>query len=313
MKTALRFLFGLTLLLGASELRAKEPGAKFLDIIPVAQSAALGNAGTALVTNSGALFMNPAGLGLMEEKEVMFTHSILLMESSLNSIGYAHPFISEYENKGVFGVSALYLTRGKFEARNASGQQTGSFEASDMSIGMSYSHLLGPRSSYGITLKAINQKIENESSAGYAADFGLRAETPVRGLSAAIGMKNIGPQMSFVGEKYSLPSRAEVGLSFGREFYSLISDLSLPLTAGETNFSIGAELRPVSSVFLRGGYSMDMASSRSLSIEQNEELGQFAGFGGGLGLRVNSYQFDYALMPQSDFEASHRITFRVVF
>ena len=175
----------LTLVLAGSDAiaansRAGTSAYTFLKIGTGAKSQALGGAFVGLADDETALYYNPAGLTAVGESyelyddlldkpkkkpiENQFTASYInyLLDFQYGFLGYAR----KLNEKTVAGISIAYQNYGTFNRLNSIGDQIGTFGASDIALGLTYSKKLGPGWSAGATGKFIYEKIDStENSA----------------------------------------------------------------------------------------------------------------------------------------------------
>jgi hypothetical protein len=304
----LSFLFP-GLILG-SKLQAASPvGASFLNINPSAQIAALGGAGSAVVKGAGSLFLNPAGLTASDKREILATHMQLFSDASFDAFGYAHPFFnSDGKNKLSIGLSGIYMNEGTLQSRDLNRQVTGTFNASNSVAALSIGKFISSRLSIGGTVKFVQERISDQSAAGVAFDIGTQIGNNAQGLSMGMSVNNLGRNLKFVDEPFSLPTEAHLGLGYGFGSLTLVTDGQLPLHGGNKQFGLGTEYRPIGMISLRMGYVTTMGTSYSAPGTLGG-LSRFAGVGAGLGLKFGSAQFDYALIPHAALDQTQQFTF----
>jgi len=295
----------------------QKTGATFLELNPSARTAALGGGGSAIVKDASAIYLNPSGIGLSQQKEIFISHSQGFFESSINAVSLVSPLKNAYmevgENPWVLGLSVVYRSEGDLVGRGENGEKVGSFRADSTWIGFSASHQINSSLMLGTTLKGINERIGGQTASGYALDLGAQMTTKLKGLTVAASINNLGPSMKFTNEKFSLPTTMILGLGYQIRFVSFALDAKIPVHGGMTNFSIGSEFIPVSNVAVRLGYVAQMGSSANSFNNNDDTLSKFAGLGAGVGLRLGDYRLDYALLPNQTFDESHRVSLSLKF
>ena len=311
----MKLLHSLLILLAVTSTAGAETrtGASFLKINPVAETAALGDSGSAVVHDASSLFMNPAGIGLSFNRQLIAAHSQLFLDTSYNSFGYVHPLSSEMGSCGTLGISAIYLARGGIDGRDESGNTAGSFSASDLAVGLSYGRQMNSFASLGLSVKGLQQRIGAYSANGLAVDAGLQTKTPLKRLMAGISINNLGTGMKFISERDALPTTAGIGLGYSLSHVLLTLDAKQPIQGGKSNIGIGMELVPSSILTLRTGYLATMGSNVSGDSSNQDRLSRFAGFGAGIGLRLGRYQLDYAMVPHAELGESQLFSLAVTF
>lgn len=194
--------------MAGSERRLGTAGAQELRIPIGSRGTAMGGAIGADVFGTEAIFYNPAGVGMIEGTEVMFSHLNYFADMDLNYFAIT----TNIESFGSIGVSAKVLSIGEivkttWDASSPTG--TGeTYNPSSAVIGLTYSRILTDRVTFGITGKFINETIDLVSAKGMAVDFGVNYDTKWNGLRLGFVIKNIGPEMRFEGEGLNYPVQA---------------------------------------------------------------------------------------------------------
>ncbi|MBI5267734.1 MAG: PorV/PorQ family protein [candidate division Zixibacteria bacterium] len=264
-------------------------GAQFLKIGVGSRYQAMGDAGSATVSDVYAMYWNPAGLVGVENNAVSFTNVNYLMDIELNYFAYAKNF----EGVGVFGASATVLSMGKQDIYDFANQEgTGrQYSASSFAIGVSYARQLTSSFAFGGTARYIGERIHLEKSNGYALDFGTMLWTGFRTLRLGLAITNMGPQLEFSGpdlivpydeqynqgtpnsidasvkvSPYSLPMAFRMGVAYDvpvgpKSTVTLAADLRNPNDNVQQG-SLGAEFAYNNQFFLRGGYRLNSAEEK---------------------------------------------------
>ncbi|MEW6413335.1 MAG: PorV/PorQ family protein [Candidatus Zixiibacteriota bacterium] len=258
-------------------------GAQFLKIAVGSKYQAMGEASVAMVDDIYATFWNPAGLAAIENNAVSFTNVDYLLDINLNYIGFARNF----EDIGVFAVSATFLTMDDMEITTLE-EQEGSgeyYSAASYTAGISYAKQLNSKFAFGATFKYIGEQIHNERSEGFAFDFGTMLRPGVSSLRLGISITNMGPELTFSGSDlvvqyydeldedanpvsaelqtnpYDLPLAFRIGAAYDVDFAShSVLTLSSELKHSNDNDekgAIGAQLGFDERFFLRGGYKIN--------------------------------------------------------
>ncbi|OGC91058.1 MAG: hypothetical protein A2142_06620, partial [candidate division Zixibacteria bacterium RBG_16_48_11] len=202
-------------------------GAQFLEVGISARGVALGEAFTSMVDDASAVYYNPAGLALLDSREIMFTHISYIADINYEFAALAFP-VSKLG--GTLGAAVYYMDIGEMDVTTfnyplpPSSKQT--FNPKEYAISLSYARNLTDRLSIGITGKYIGENIGkgffNEDSGleedfiatGWAADVGTVYNTGFRGFKIGMIISNFGPDLNFdVGPSQSYPLPA--GFKFG--------------------------------------------------------------------------------------------------
>ncbi len=255
--------------------------ANYLKIGIGGKAVAMAETFTAISDDPTALFWNPGGIGFQKNLALNFSYTQWIFQTNSSFFGTVIPF----GDIGTFGVSVNSFNSGDIEETTITKPHgTGRvFDASDISIGVSYARMLTDRFSAGITLKYIQENLSLESASAVAADIGsifildfnynLRLGLVISNLGSNMKLsgldleKNITTENSKLVEAqlktydWALPLTFRVGLAA-----DLISNDVHKLTlAVEVNDArdykarenIGIEYGFDSMFFLRGGYKFN--------------------------------------------------------
>ena len=140
--------------------KAGTSAAPFLSIGVGARAIGMGEAYVGISNDALALYWNPGGLVFTEGVSFTTTHTEWFAGISHDFVGIAVPI-----GNGTIGASATFLMSDEIEITTLlEPEGTGVYyDATDVSIGITYAHNLLNRFSVGITGKYIEQKLYNES------------------------------------------------------------------------------------------------------------------------------------------------------
>lgn len=285
-------------------------GASFLKIVPGARPVGMGGAYTAIASDINALYYNPAGIGGIRQSQLGATHTEWLNNVNYDFAGGVIP-----THNGAIGVSAVYLTTGKIEGRDESGNQTGDFYSSDMAITFSGARRLNSNTQVGGSVKALQQKIASETADGFALDIGGTQRISKK-VHAGLAVKNVGPKMKFIDEQYSLPVTITMGTAYNLVgIFNLALDVSYEPVDKKRIISFGTEFWPKEFVALRAGYLYQAVNALydSSGDVTNNKINIHNGFGGGIGIKVLGHNLDYAIVPYSELGTTQRISLQANF
>jgi hypothetical protein len=287
---------------------ATEPFAKvgtyalpFLKIGVSARAAAMGGAFTALSNDATATYWNPAGLTDLTRTDVSLSYTWWPADIALNYAAGAFtlPFVP-----GTFGVSARALTMDPQKVRTiylpeGTGQ---TFDAGDMSFGMSYAKFFTDKFSSGATVHFIHSGLAEKSINTFAFDFGLIYRIGLWGMRLGMLIQSLGAEVNFDDRSSKLPTQFKVSMAatpYAQGVNSLQSvfEFAHPSDNKET-INVGAEYGFNQFFFLRGGYNFGADSE---------------GLGAGTGLRIDTSQtsdlvFDYSWTALGNLGEVHRIS-----
>lgn len=266
-------------------LDSGETGASFLKMGAGARAAGMGEAYSALADDVFAAFWNPAGLGQINTPEIGFMYNPWFLGIVQGYFGFACP-----TKIGTMGSSITYLSYGKMQGYDSSGNPTSSFRASDMALVFSYGRESSESLLLGLNLKYISEIIENDSASALAFDVGSLWESPVENLSFGLNVQNIGSKIKFANQKDPLPFNIKAGGGF-KPSDSLILGLDLNFPNDSNSYlNLGGEWKRYPVAF-RLGYK---GLTSSLTY--------------GVGLDFKGVEFDYAFTLYEELRNSYRFS-----
>jgi long-subunit fatty acid transport protein len=276
-------------------------GAQFLKIDPVARAASMGGAFSALADDASACYYNPAGLSQLRMAEAITCGGLWIDEIRYGFIGYSAPINKD----NALGASALYLQTPKIFGYDDSSppKKIEDFDAKDLSVSFSYSQRFSPRNYFGLSAKWVSQQIEKDKTYNFAIDVGEIYKPPmVDGLSLAIVVANIGPKIKFIREEDKMPITLKLGAVYRlmNEDAKLLLDLVKPMD-NDWRISLGTEWQINRNLTLRGGYNSQVFSDLGIGVSL------------GVGLKINTFQIDYAYVPYNELGDTSRLSFATHF
>lgn len=273
----------------------------FLKVNPGARGAAVGSANTFITPQS--FYVNPAVLPWIGTKQLSIEQLSYLADSNYSLATYTQPldkFRTLGFSLGYLGVGGL--TKTVIDTSRDGYSEQGSFKYMDALASVGYGDRISTYFSYGVSLKAVQESIDDKTSSGVMLSAGGLFTSYRKDLRWGFGFVNLGPQV----KGYNLPTGAYLG-------FSNIINNSLEWT-GEavtytdqiTDINTGFEYNIKKAVFLRGGYRHP--------LKDNDLGGQTANsFSGGLGIIFRNLEFDYAWVPYGDLGNTHRLAVTIKF
>ncbi len=176
--------------------------AEFLTIPVGARGIGMGGACSAVLDDISAIWWNPAGLGLMDQREVMLTVVDYTMDLSYSYAAFATPLA---DNRIAIGVFAGYLDIPNEEITTiGSPNGTGRFyNAYDFQMGASFAYNLSDRFTAGISAKYIHQDFfQNIAGNALGIDAGAIYHTELadREIRFSFAIQNLGTNLTMRGE-----------------------------------------------------------------------------------------------------------------
>jgi hypothetical protein len=283
--------------------------ASFLKVSMSPRAVAMAGAFGALADDSGAVFVNPAGLAQFEAREVGLGFTTYLQEAKMGNLSYSGAVAGRR-----FGFGASFLNVGGIEKRGLNDSagvvgELGTFDANDMSFSFATAKKgFLPDAIEGLdagcAVKFIRSSIDSKSAFGVAADAGaIYHASPKINLSLAI--QNLGTKMKFEDSADPLPLNIAAGALYRLSSkFNLTAELSEYVNDEKFYPAFGAEYWLREGFALRGGYKSGYDTSN---------LGASVGLSLGFGLKVSGLGVDYAYLPFGDLGNVHRFGFWMQF
>jgi len=301
-------------------------------LVPVtARSASLGaslTSGMAGMNGLEAIFANPAGLALNTGTAAIFSRMDYVADIGVNFFGIAQNFGS---NNIAFTVTSWDFGDIPLQTEIQPEISSVTYNASFITAGLTYARVFTDRISAGVTVKVVNESIDDISASAVAVDMGMTYIVGESGLRLGVALKNIGTQMTYSGvgltnqiqlpsqpgnatnnalvlesEGVELPSLLNFGVSYTRQMAegAVVTVLGnfRSNSFDQDEYSGGVELGLFDMVYLRGG--MDVIGDSDLSF--------FTGVNYGAGVDLNlsgtRLQIDFASRTTDFFDNVSVIT-----
>lgn len=268
--------------------------ANFLSVGQGAAALSMGGASLAAPSGLDAAAWNPAALGGLGATQFTLAHASLATEASQEWAAMGGRFGAGLTR---WSVNALYQSEGSFEGRDALNQPTGTFQVSDMALGLQVARPFGEGVTAGVGLKWVRESLGDASGSGIGFDAGVQLRSGPFGVGLAA--RNVGGSVAFADGSFDMPAVYGAGVSWAHPSNGLrlALDANAP-SAYYNDVRAGAEWRWKDRVALRTGYRAN------LGAEAGEPLG---GASFGMGLGANGFWFDYAFLAgDADAQGRHR-------
>ncbi len=323
--------------------RQGEAGASELLLNPWARSAGLHSLSIASVTGVESMRLNIAGLGRINNTELVIANTRLYEGSTLqlNSLGFAQ----RVGTNGAIGISLVSVDFGEIPITTVGqpGGTGGTYSPGFFHMGLGYSHTYANKISVGLLVRGISESLPDVSAFGLAMDAGVQYVSGERDeFKLGISLRNIGTPMKFAGEGLSFqganPGNGDYQLTFNQrsEGFELPSVLNIGLSydyyLNDENFiravgnftsnafsrdqlGVGAEGVFFSKFTLRAAYRIEIGNSTNAEAE-NVYSGLAFGASIDVPLRKESSQrfaVDYAYRTTSPFRGTHNFAVRLAF
>lgn len=273
----------------------------FLKIGVGAREAGMGNAGVSLASDATTLYWNPAAASQIGNSVLTISHTKWPVEIEYSYLGYVHKL-----NKNIYlGLSAGALYTDPMEITTVyQPYGTGEyFNYGDIFMGVTFSHRMTDRFSYGTTIKYVEETLADLDMKTVLMDLGTYYWTGYKSLRFCVSLVNFGAQSKPSGtyikqmddgteeendyDLFSPPTEFRIGAAMDiydkGPFKTLLScQLNHPVDNSEY-FVAGIEQVYRKNFFIRGGYVGGL-TERSYT------------FGGGLNVPLGKFGLsaDYA-------------------
>lgn len=281
-----------------SQGRGNTTAANFLELGVGARTAAMGDANTAWANDAYGLHYNPAGMARNSRQEVAAFYNAYVQDLSHTYFAYLHPLAI-----GTLGVSLTYMDLGSIDRTTISsaGAVVGRATAGSTAFGVTYARPVARAVDLGVTLKILNERLDNFSASAGAVDLGVIWRPPVQGLTFGASLTNLGSSLKFVREREPLPLTLKLGAGYlvpsGR--WGLTSDL---IVTRSRDFAgkIGGEFWILpEALALRAGFNSTIEAGSGFTI--------------GAGFRWDDLRLDYAYVPTGDLGRQHQMSLAYAF
>ncbi len=302
MKRSILAILGVVCLVLPTVASAEEgsAGLAFLKLGVGARAIGLGEAYTAVAGDASSVYWNPAGILNVENVDITLMHSEWFQDIRYEYVGGVQSHGDYAIGAGIVG---LYMD--DLERRDGpTAEPIGHFGVFDFAFTGSYARRLSEHLDVGGSLKYLHEKIDDKAAKGVAVDLGARYSVPgFEGLTTAVTVQNLGPQMKFIEEQFDLPVLYKLGAALDVPVESINGNVVIATDAvipadGSTKVHFGFEYEYAGMLAVRFGY-------RSGWDNHNVSAG--------LGVKVRNFRLDYAIVPYySELGDTHRISLGVV-
>ncbi|PIR19532.1 MAG: hypothetical protein COV48_01490, partial [Elusimicrobia bacterium CG11_big_fil_rev_8_21_14_0_20_64_6] len=299
-------------LLGGRALAAETTYGVGTQALPLQQSGgtaramSMGSAVVAVEQGSASLLWNPAGLSKMSCKEIAVHHNSGLGDTVQEIFIFGMPLgtVKEEGKGGSMGglaASIGYVNYGGFTGTDATGQETGNYNAGDYSVSLGWGKEFLPGLSGGVAVKGMQSNFASKVYSTYTTDIGLLWKV-VPSLDLGVSYSNFS-LYDKIGEPAS-GLRLGAGWTIDKHWLlaasSELQNKAMKRIQLGTEYLIGNVDEKANVLALRAGYQLSYPS---------RELGALAGLTWGLGYTLTkSVAIDYAMLPTGDLGISHRVS-----
>jgi hypothetical protein len=294
-------------LLSTSITAFSDPGitsAGFLKLGQGNRATSMGGSFAALVRGPVSIYWNPAGLATGIFNEARFIYNSWVQGIYWGYAAYRHNL-----GDGGFGVGLTYLNSGELIRREDGREESGSsYTLSDIAIDAGQGLRLTDNINAGVSIKFINETIDDEMVTALAVGVGGQYHRKLKGhyVSAGISGMNLGTRMGYSG-KFPLPAviRLDVADEFPGERLKAHAGFDYYVVEGTAAGGVGAEYGVAPFMDLRCGYRLGY-----------KDVSSVYGFTAGIGIKYVEnveYRFDYSFATLGELGYINRVGFGVRF
>jgi hypothetical protein len=231
---------------------------QFLKIPTSARAVGIGGAQVAVAEGVSSIAFNPAGMLAVSDIGVGFTYTHWFADIQHTYAGA----VKNFPGIGAIGVSLTLLTTDDMvETTPAFPEGTGRyFRASDYAISIAYARQVTDQFRVGVNGKYIQSYLFNTElgASSFAFDIGTLYDIPILRSHIGVSLTNIGKDVKFLQEQYSLPTALRFGVVVDvlqDVKNKLIGTLQISrMNDSEEQYNIGTEYVFNEMVALRGGW-----------------------------------------------------------
>jgi len=238
----------------------------FLKIPVNARIVGMGGTSVALIDNASCLAYNPSGMVYVRQAGATSPFQYGLSASYTQWIAeIKHSFFGAVMNVdgiGAVGLGAVILSTGDMAVTTpAFPDGTGEyFKASDYAFILAVARQISDKFSVGVNVKYIRSYLYNTEygASCFAFDAATIYEIPALRSRLGMSVSNLGSDMKFINEAYSLPTALRFGVLTDvivepAHLLKAVFQISRPNDANE-QYNVGTEYTFAKNFTLRGGY-----------------------------------------------------------
>jgi tetratricopeptide (TPR) repeat protein len=254
----------------------------------------MGGAYAAVADHADGVFWNPAGLSLLERRQLNLMHVSLYEETSYDFAAAAWPIL----DFGTVGIAGVRLGSNDIEFRDKYGP-LGKHDYSTGQYWVSYGRGIY-RSLYGgINFKLVNESLGNLSATTASVDFGLLCRF-WDVIAVGVNYQDaVSGKLKLLSVEEEIPSNIKTGLAIHwrneKGKYGITAAGDIDMTENQPiRMHLGCELMAIEHLFARVGYDREYMTF-------------------GFGVRYKLAAVDYAYKDNEILGGSHRLSLTLFF
>jgi hypothetical protein len=296
----------------------------FLKIGVGSRQVAIGSAATTLTGDPFQMFWNPAGI--TDEPSsfsagVYYNKWLLGLNQEAGAITYSASDLGTfglgYTTFGVNGIPAdRDLLPPSLSYLQIDQQTSSTYDYRDMELILSYARHVTDALSLGISVKYLNETIDNMSANAFALDVGSVYQI-TSFWSIGARLSNLGSDIKYYDISSPIPLTFSVGTSFHRNFSDAVGgalyvDVVQPQDLSQL-FYTGLDINVIQVFDVRFGYKFNYSNTKDAGNSLRGPIDtSIEGFSAGIGANVklvdNSVRFDYSFTQMKMLDNVHRFT-----
>ncbi len=276
-----------------------------------AETIGRGGANTAWI-NDADFMGNPALLASIKNISISLSYWRYILDMNFVNSSIIYNIDNKY---GTAGININMFDSGEFTLFDSAGNTSENISGKNMifTFGYALQDLFVKNFDFGVGIKYINNSLYNATASSFAFDAGvlyglnlikLGSKSANNNFFIGLSVLNIGTGLSYSAEKTSLPINIKAGImhniyqhksiniKYGADFSYLDSN---------TEITVGTEFEIMHLIALRGGY-----------VVGNDISGVNTGIGIKYSKNGVKFNFNYSLIPMSDFGITHNISLNIV-
>jgi hypothetical protein len=185
---------------------------QFLKIGTSARAVAMGGAQVAIAEGTSSISYNPAGMLAINDYGFAATYTAWFADINHEFVGV----VKNVPGLGAIGASVIVLSTDEMmETTPASPEGTGrTFKASDYAFSLAFARQVTDQFRVGINAKVIKSYLFDSElgASSFAFDIGTLYDVPILRSHIGVSLTNIGKDVKFINETYSLPTALRFGV-----------------------------------------------------------------------------------------------------
>jgi len=244
---------------------------------------------TAVADDAEALFHNPAGLALIDRRQLALDYISAPQDVSYQHAVYAHPLGQAWT--AALGLN--YMTTGAIERLDTAGNSIGNYNGTGLTAEFALARELGRGFKLGAGVKMVRETLDDRQAQAQAFDAGFLYD--YESLRLGTALKDTGTKMRLGSDSLPLPQTFTFGASYRVLEGFLLSAEGRKVYGEKLSGAFGGELR------LNGADTCDYIAFRLGYKARAAGESEGSSITGGFGVKIlGRYIVDLAFLPYGD-------------